>query len=416
MKRPRLSPLWRHGDFVKLWTGQSISVLGGAVSDVAFPLVAIVTLSASAFEVSAVRALMFVPFLLFALPAGVWIDRIRRRPVVIWCDLGLGLLLATIPIAYWLDVLTIWQVFAVAFATGVLEVFFGVAYRSYLPSVVPRERLVEANAKLDTAASAAAIAGPGIGGALVAAVTAPVVILVDAISFFVSAAFGLAIRTPEPRPERAPDRHLGRELKEGLAFVLHHPYLRPIALTTSALNFARSMVVALFLVYAVRELDVSVAVLGVILAVGNVGTLIGAAATERLTRTIGIGRTIVLGAGLIAPSTMLIALAPESAPVPFLVASQVLVAIGAMAYSIGSVSLRQSVTPERLLGRMNSVMVFIGFGAAPLGAIAGGILAAAFGLHAAIWVGALLALVTVLPLILSPVRSLASTPAPETAL
>ena len=405
MSPRRPDGLWRTADFLKVWAGQSLSSLGGAVSDVALPLVAIVVVGASAFEFSVVRALTFLPFLLFALPAGVWLDRVRRRPVVVGADAALGLALLSIPLAHWLGLLTVWQLFVVAFAVGTLEVSFGIAYRSYLPTLVPRERLLDANAKLDTTASAASVAGPGLGGILVGALGAPAAVVVDAVSFAVSAVLGLAVRAAEPEPLPQAGRRLREELAEGLAFVARHPQLRPIAVTTAALNFARSLVLAVFLVYAVRELGVSAGELGLVLACGNVGALVGAAVSTRLALRIGAGRAILATAATIAPATLFVAAAPTEGALPFLVVAQVLTGFGALGYSITSTTLRQSVTPDALLGRMNSVMIFLGFSGVPLGSLAGGALASAFGLHAAIWIGAALAPLAVAPLLATPIRS-----------
>ena len=209
--------LWRHPDFLKLWSAQTISLVGTQISQLAIPLAAILVLDASAFEVAVVGVAEFLPFLLFALPAGVWVDRLPRRPILVIADVGRGVALATIPLFYAFDALTIWQLYAVGFVVGTLTVFFDVAYQSYLPSLVSRDQLVDGNSKLEVSRSAASLAGPGIAGVLVAAITAPYAILVDAISFFVSGGFVAAIRRREPPPERAEERSMRRELDGGPA-------------------------------------------------------------------------------------------------------------------------------------------------------------------------------------------------------
>ena len=228
--------LWRHPDFLKLWSSQSISLLGTEISQLAIPLAAILVLDASAFEVAAIGVAEFLPFLLFALPAGVWVDRLRRRPILVIADVGRGLALATIPVFYAFDALTIWQLYVVTFAVGTLTVFFDVAYQSYLPSLVNREQLVDGNSKLEVSRSAASLAGPGIAGVLVAAITAPYAILVDAISFFASGGFIFGIRREEPPPEKAEQPSMRKELAEGLRYLLGHRYWRPITATVALSN------------------------------------------------------------------------------------------------------------------------------------------------------------------------------------
>ena len=193
--------LWRHGDFLKLWSAETISQFGSTIDDIAFPLVAILVLDASAFEVAALATVLFLPFILFTLPAGVWVDRLPRRPILIVGDFGRAALYATVPIAYVADVLTLWQLYVVGFLVGVFQVFFDVAYQSYLPSLVDRDKIVEGNSKFEISRSAAQISGPGLGGILVEILTAPYAVLVDALSFVASGLFLLGIRKPEPKPE-----------------------------------------------------------------------------------------------------------------------------------------------------------------------------------------------------------------------
>src|SRR6478736_1768397 len=202
MRRPT-SPLWRHRDFMKMWTGQTISQFGSSISQLALPIIAVRLLNASAFEVAALGTVEFLPFLLFTLPAGVWVDRLRRRPILIAGDFGRAALLATIPAAYLLDVLTLGQLYVVGFLVGTCTVFFDVAYQSYLPALVEREQIIEGNSKLEISRSAAQIGGPGLAGLLVQAVTAPYAVLADAISYLGSGIFILAIRKDETAPERA---------------------------------------------------------------------------------------------------------------------------------------------------------------------------------------------------------------------
>src|SRR5688572_10152745 len=222
--------LWRHGDFLKLWSAETISQFGSTVDDIAFTLVAILVLEATAFEVAVLATVLFLPFILFTLPAGVWVDRLPRRPVLIIGDFGRAVLYATVPIAYLADVLTLWQLYAVGFLVGVFQIFFDVAYQSYLPSLVDRDQIVDGNSKLEISRSAAQISGPGLGGILVEIFTAPYAVLVDALSFVASGLFLLRIKKPEPRPEprsaHEPKPKMWPELKEGFRFVFGNPNLR----------------------------------------------------------------------------------------------------------------------------------------------------------------------------------------------
>lgn len=412
--RPR-GALWRHRDFLKLWTSQSISELGSQVSQLALPLVAIVVLRASAFEVAALATVEFLPFLLFTLPAGVWVDRLPRRLVLIVGDLGRAVLGLSVPIAYALGVLTLGQLYVVGFLTGILTVFFDVAYQSYLPSLVEREHLVEGNSKLEVTRSGSSLAGPGLAGALIGLVTAPYAILADALSFLVSGGILTAIRRPEPRVARgddAPRPPLQTELMEGLRYVLGHRLLRPQAICTGSSNFCSNVVFSILLVYAVRSLHMSAGLIGLTFALGNAGWLAGALLSKPLGRRFGVGRTTLGAALLFGPALLLVPLAPRSSPVPYLVASVALSGFGAVVYNIQQVSLRQAITPERLQGRMNAVMRFLVWGTIPLGSLTGGALASTIGLRPTLFAGAIAGTFTFLPILLSPIRSLERVPEP----
>ena len=406
--------LWRHRDFLRLWSAETISQFGSQISVLALPLVAIIVLEASAFEVALLGVFEYAPFILVSLPAGVWVDRLRRKPILVASDLGRGLALGSIPVAYALDALTIWQLYGVGFVVGFLTVFFDVAYMSYLPSLVDRRQLIEGNSKLEVSRSGAQIAGPGLAGGLVQALTAPVAVLLDAVSFLVSAVFLFRIRRPESAPtrdERRAGPGMKAELKEGLRYVFGHRYLRWIAASTATFNFFGNVMYAVLLVFAVRQLDLSPGVIGAVLMLGNVGYLAGALVADRLARRLGVGPAIILG-GSGSVGYLLVALTPEASPIPFLVVGLAIVAAGVPVYNITQGSFRQAITPERLQGRMNSVMRFIVWGVIPLGALAGGVLASLGGLRFAVAVGAVGSTLAVLPLVLSPVRTLREMPEP----
>ena len=404
--------LWRQGDFLKLWGGQTVSEFGSQVTLLALPYAAVKILHASAFAVASLTVFEQLPFLFFALPAGVWIDRVRRRPLLIAGDLGRALALVSIPIVYAFGVLHMWQLFAVAFAAGILTVFFDVAYQSFLPSLVGREQLVEANAKLQATAAPSQSGGPAVGGAVIGAVGAPYAIFIDIASFLASATFVLGIRTREetvPRKtEHAPS--MRTELMEGLRYVLANRLLRAIAATTAARNFFAAVGYAILIVYAVRVLHLSAALIGITIACANVGYVIGALTTRWTARQLGIGAAIVFSAAVVGASVILIPLSPRAFPVPLIVVGLMLYSYGGVVFNITQISLRQAITPDRLQGRMNSVMRFILWGAIPLGALLGGGLAAAIGLRAALFVSGIGVALSWLPVFFSPVRHVKTLP------
>jgi MFS family permease len=290
-----------HRDFRLLWTGDTISQLGSQVSVLVLPLVAVLYLHASTFEVGVLTAMESVAFLLIGLPAGAWCDRVRRRPVMIAADLVRASLLASIPIAAGLGVLTIDQLFAVALLHGTATVFFDVSYQSYLPSLVSRSELMEGNAKLQASQSVAQVAGPTLGGFLVQLVTAPFAVLADSLSFLGSAACVALIRREEPPPAQPAQHHLGKEIREGLGFVLRHPILRMIAATTGTSNFFSSAFAAVVVVFLVRAVHLSAGAIGVLMSAGSVGGILGALTASWIARRIGQSRTIWLSVTATAP-------------------------------------------------------------------------------------------------------------------
>jgi MFS family permease len=401
----QIAGLWRHRDFLSFWGSQTISQFGSQVTFLALPLVAIIVLEESTFRVALLTSVEFLPFLLFTLPAGVWVDRLRRRPILIFGDLARALALVTIPIAHWLGVLTIWQLYAVAFVVGVGTVFFDVAYQSYLPVLVGRGQIVEGNSKLEVSRSAASIGGPGLAGGLVAALTAPVAILADAISFLVSAALLGVIRKTEEAPPRDERRSMKAELGEGLRYVFTHRLQRGIVGAVALSNFFGQIVFSILLVFAVRELGLSAATIGIVLAVGNLGTLAAALTARRISDRFGVGRTILLAAFLFGPGTLLIALAPNDLAIPLITLSMLIIGFGGILFNVTMISLIQAITPDRLLGRANASRRFVVWGVIPFGGLAGGALGSAIGLRETMVIGALGGVLAVVPILLSPVRS-----------
>jgi MFS family permease len=409
--------LWRHPDFLKLWSAETVSMFGSQVGQLALPLVAILVLDATAFEVAALGTVLFLPFIIFTLPAGVWVDRLRRRPLLIAGDLGRFVLLATVPVAYVADVLSLAQLFVVAFLVGFCQVFFDVAYQSYLPSLVEREQIIDGNSKLEISRAGAQVGGPGLGGVLVELLTAPYAVLVDSVSFLGSALFLMRIRRLEEPPMRTSEDgskpSLWVELKEGLHFVLGNPNLRAQAGCTATSNFFSTLAFSILLVFAVRVLDLSPGLIGVMFSIGAAGSLVAAVTAMRLSRRFGIGPTTIATAALFGPAMLLIALAPPgNEAIPFLAAAQLLIGFSAVVYNIVQLSYRQAICPPRLQGRMNSVMRFMVWGTIPLGALLGGALATWIGLRETIFIGAIGGGLAFLWIVFSPQRHLREMPEP----
>jgi len=409
------SGLWRHPEFVKLWAGETISRFGSEISQLAIPLTAALVLNASPSQMGLLGAFEFAPFLLLSLFAGVWVDRLRRRRILILADIGRALLLGTIPATALLGVLRIEQLYVVGLLTGVLTVFFDVAYQAYLPALVDRDQLIEGNSKLEVSRSVAQIAGPGVAGALVQLVTAPVAVAVDALSFLASAVSVSFIRTAEPVPERnstdAPS--IWAELREGLAVVLGNPLLRSIAGCTATSNLFGNAVQAVYVLYVTRQLGIGPALLGLILSVGGPGALLGSLLAGSVATRFGLGATII-GASIAADLANLLipfASGPTIVVVGMLMVTSFVAGVTNPVYNINQVSLRQAITPDRLQGRMNASVRFIVWGTIPIGALMGGALGEALGLRTAILAMTVCSMSSPLWVLFSPVRSLRSQPA-----
>ncbi len=387
----RQTGLWHHPDFLRLWMGQTISRFGSQVSELALPLTAVLVLQATPMEMGLLGAAERAPFLLVGLIVGVWVDRMRRRPVLVVGDLARGVLLLTIPGAAMASALRIEQLYVVGFLVGILTVFFDAAYQSYLAPLVGRENVVEGNSKLSVTDSLAQIAGPGLAGALVGLVTAPLAIFVDSVSFLVSAASLLLIRKTEPSPAPREERaSVASDVASGLRAVFGNPLLRSIALCTATFNLFGSMAYALLVLYATRALGLDPGVLGLAFGLGGGGVLVGALIASGLAGRLGVGPTIVWATVLASASQVLVPLAGGPLPmvVAMLVAALVLGGMGNAIYNINQVSLRQTITPDRLQGRMNATMRFLVWGTLPIGSLLGGWLGEAIGLRPTLFLGA----------------------------
>jgi MFS family permease len=402
--------LWQHRDFRRLWVGETVSQFGTTISQLALPLTAILVVHASTFAVGLLVALESLAFLLVGLPAGAWVDRMRFRWVLIVNDLVRALAMGSIPLAHVLGILTLGQLFLVAAIMSFSTVLFDVAYQSYLPELVDRGALVEGNAKLQASESVSQIAGPSIGGVLIQALTAPYAILVDAVSYLWSALWVTRITARPAKRERLPDRHLGREIGEGLRFVLRNPLLRAIALCTSMANLFGSIYMAVIYVLLARNLHLSAGVIGALSSISAIGGLLGALVASRVARRLGQGPAIWISIAVIAPMGFVAPFMHRDWTLALYAVTQLVMWGGSVVYNITQVSFRQGLCPPQLLGRMNATMRFLVWGTMPLGALLGGILGSAFGVRAALLVAAIGGALPFLPVFFSPLRQLRELP------
>ena len=412
--------LWRHADFRKLWAATTVSVLGSQVTMIAVPFIALTMLHATVLEVSLLAAVEMLPFLLFTLPAGAYLDRIRRRPVLVAADIARGVTLMSIPIAYVAGGLSMPQLFLVAFLTGTFTAFFDVADQSFLPALLEREDLVEGNARLQLSYSAAQIGGPTLAGSLLSAVAAPFAIVVDSVSFLISGGLISAIRKGEPRPERVRDEQgrptpLRTEIAAGLRFVLRDRYLRPIAACTGTSNLFGAALFGVFPVLIWRELAFSPAFYGTVIGLASFGFLAGAVVSNSLPRSLGVGRTIIVSAALSSPAFLLMALTPASPAwaAMTLFVGWFVVGFTQVIYNVAQISLRQSITPPAMQSRMNATMRFIVWGAIPIGSLMGGLLATVLPVRAALVIAAVGSFSAPIWVLFSPLRSLREIPGAE---
>ena len=412
----RRKGLWQHPDFMKLWTAQTISQFGSGIGGTALELTAVLVLAATPAEMGLLGAVGSAPVLVIGLLAGVWVDRLRRRPILMAADIGRALLLLSIPLAFVFGVLHIVQLYVVAALVGVLTVFFDVADQSLLPTLVHRDQLVEANSKLGTSSSLAEIGGPALGGVLVQVLKAPFAIVIDAVSFLLSALALSLIRKAEPAP--APEAHasIRRDVQEGLRVVLGNPVLRALAGSSGMFTFFGNFIGTMYTLYAVRELGVPPALVGSLIGLGGIGALLGALIASRVTRRFGLGHTLIGTLGFAGLISLMIPLAggPPLVAGTILGVNQLVSDVAIAVYLINDVSLRQAIIPERLLGRANASMHFLVGGAGPVGALVAGAVGEAFGPRLALVIGSFGIMAAVSWLVFSPVRRLQTTPeAPE---
>ncbi len=398
-------------DFTRLWVGQSISLVGSQVTLLALPITAAITLGATPFQMGILSALGSAPALLFGLLAGVWVDRHKRRPILISADIGRAIALAVIPISALLGMLRVEVLYGVGFLAGTLGLFFDVAYRAYLPSLVGRDQLVKTNSQLELSSSVAEIVGPGAAGGLLQLIGAPLAIGVDAFSFLVSSfSIGL-IRSPEPemRPVAA-EGNLVQEIRQGLQLVFSNGSLRALAGCIACLSLFNAVFEAVQILFLTRQVGLSAFLLGVIFAGGSVGFVLGALIASRLAARFGLGRSLVYALFVLSASDLLVPLMSLIGKmwliVILLIVAEFVFGIGLTIFRIGQVSLRQSLTPDALQGRMNATLNMLSWGIVPLGGLMGGALGGVIGLPFTLVLAAVGEMLSVSWLLFSPVRGI----------
>ncbi|HEY5436213.1 MAG TPA: MFS transporter [Candidatus Limnocylindrales bacterium] len=409
--------LRRNRAFMLVWSAATVSVFGSYVTRIALPFVAILTLGAGPIEVAVLRSLELVAALVVGFIAGAWVDRLRRRPVLIWADIGRAALLGSIPLAALAGWLTLPQVFIVAAAAAVLTTFFDVADQAYLPTIVPRSDLVRANGALAATSSAVEFAAFGVAGFLVNLLTAPIAILIDGISFVVSAILLGSIRRPEPPPPPAADRDpVTQEIREGLRLVIHDPVLRGLAGGMMGLAAMWGIFGTIWLLFVVDELRLDPALIGVIAALGGFGSLLGALLASRATARFGIGNVIIASMLFAAFGNLLIPLAPAGLPlvaIACLLGQQLIGDTAVTVFDVTEISVRQARVGDRQLGRVNATVRVAMVLAQLVATLLGGLLAELIGLRGAAFLAPIGALLGAWALWASPVRSLRRIEAPR---
>lgn len=416
MSQPALSrPLWRDAGFLRFWGGQTFSAFGEQFGQLAIPIVAVTILHATEFEVGLLNAVETLAFLVIGLPAGAWIDRMIKRRVMLTVDLGRAILLGLLPILWFVGALQFWQLIVIGTAVGVGSVFFDVSYQSFIPKLAPSDRIADANGKLETTMQVARIAGPAVGGGLLAIVAAPVLLLVTAATYLLSFGAIASLQDRETKAARETRRSLVVEIREGMAWVIHQPLLVRIVASVSIGNLFGTILMTMLPVLALRTLGIPPSIYGVIFAIGGIGGVLGGVLTSALSRILGEGRVIPVAAVVLGIALLITASAGvfTSISIVLLIVGDFVFGFAVLVFNITSVSYRQRICPPELLGRMNASVRFVVWGVIPIGSICSGLLAGAIGLVPALFVGAVGALLSAGPVVFSPLRRLRVLVPPE---
>ncbi len=411
----RLTGLWAQRPFALLWTGQTVSQLGSQVTLVALPLTAILVLDATPLQVGLLTATGFAPAAIFGLLAGVSVDRVRRRSMQIVCQLALATTTLSVPVAAWLGLLRLDQLFAIEAINGALTVLSVAAGQAYLPTLVGGSQLTEANAKLATSTAAARVVGPGFAGLLIQLTSAPIAIVVDAVSFLVSAVCLMFIGVREPAPQRSVRRSIAGEIKEGLYLVLGHRLIRPLMLSGGSYNFFAAIFVAVYTLFIVRELGFAPATVGAVIACGGVGGVLGGIAAAPAATRFGVGRAIVGSMILLAVAHLAAPLAsgPQAVTVPLLAGASLFAQFGVGVLVVNRTTLIQQLVPAHALGRVAATQQVIGLAAVPIGAVLGGLMGEVLGLRATVGIAAVGTIAATVALVRSPLWTTSRVDAPE---
>jgi len=411
---PRRS-LIHHADFRRLWGGDALGQLGAQLTVIALPVLAVDHLAATEWEMGILSAAESLAFLVIGLPAGAWVDRMRKRNVLITADLVRGLVLAVVVAAALTGHASMPLLIGAALVISVCSTFFDVAHQSYVPWLVGLDHIVEGNSKLQSTQSVAQVVAPAVAGALLRVVTAPLLIAINAVTYVVSAFAVGRIRHREQPPAPETRRPLRVEIAEGLRFVVHQPLLRRIVACTGIGNLFGTAAGSLSAIYALRILGLDTVAFGTVLSAGAIGGLVGAVAADRLARLVGEGRIIPLSAMLFVPAAALppLAVVLDVPPVAVLIAGGLLFSFSVVVYNVAQVSFRQRLCPPALLGRMNASVRFFVWGTMPLGGVLGGWLGTSLGVVPTLWVCAGGALLSTLPVVFSPLLRMRDLPRPE---
>ena len=397
--------LWRNPNFLRLWSSETISSFGAQFSELALPFTAVLVLQGSLAELGILNAAITAPFLVFSLVAGVWVDRHKRRSVLILSNVGRALLLASIPVAAATHLLTIPLIIGIAFLVGTLRVFFDIAYQSYLPALVEREELVDANSRLEASRAVSSVAGPSIAGIVIQIITAPFAVAVDATSFIFSTSFIRRIEHDDITKEVVERPSMLSDVREGLEVVLRDARLRATAGASAFANFFEFAIQAIFVLYAVNTLGLGPELLGIILGIGALGAIVGALLAGKLAGKIGLGPTIIAALTLgVMTWGPLIYFANRQTAVPFLIAAWFFGEISFVVWGINQSSFRQAICPDRLQGRVNATLRFLAAGVIPVGSITGGVLGEVLGLRPAIGIATIGLLAAPVWVLFSPIR------------
>lgn len=398
--------LWQHANFMRFWSANIISDFGSGITFLALPIIGAVTLGASAAQMGYLAAAGTLPYLLFGLPVGVFVDQLRKRPLLILADVGRLLLIITIPLATLLGQLTWAHLILVTFLGGCLTLLADVAEEAFLPGLISRDNLVEGYSKLSASNSLIELSGPALAATLIELLTAPIALVIDAASFLVSSVLLGTIQVDEPAPKPVAERpSFWQQIRQGLSFIRHHPQLRPMLLNNSSMQLFGGMIDALLILYLL-QLELPATFVGVIFAVGSLAGLAAAAWGRRAAKRFGLGKMVILGSLLIGVGSLA---RPFAFGTPFMAGAILLLGqsvqgFGNTVYNIGYDSLAQSLTPDELLGRVNATGLFIGFGALPIGALVGGLLGEGLGLRTAVAISSTGLLLSVLWVYFSPLQ------------